>query len=63
LADSRGEVALAVATALGDRGPGDLAPDIVVRLIRALQTASMPDAAHLLAQESFLLRPVGFAAQ
>jgi hypothetical protein len=61
LADSRGEVALAVATALGDGGPGDLAPDIIVRLIRALQTASMRDAAHLLAQEAFLLRPAGAA--
>lgn len=63
LADSRGEVALAVATALGDRGPGDLAPDIVVRLIRALQTSSMRDAAHLLAQEAFLLRPAAAAPQ
>lgn len=63
LADSRGEVALAVATALGDQGPGDLAPDIIVRLIRALQTASMPDAAHLLAQEAFLMRPAGATPQ
>lgn len=63
LADSRGEVALAVATALGDHGPGDLSPDIVVRLIRALQTASMRDAAHLLAQEAFLLRPSGATPQ
>lgn len=63
LSDSRGEVALSVATALGDRGPGDLSPDTVVRLIRALQTASMRDAAHLLAQEAFLLRPAGPAPQ
>ncbi len=63
LADSRGEVALAVATALGDHGPGDLAPDIVVRLIRALQTASMRDAARLLAQEAFLLHPAGATPQ
>jgi hypothetical protein len=63
LADSRGEVALAVATALGDRGPRDLAPDVVVRLIRALQTASMRDAAHVLAQEAFLLRPAAAAPQ
>ncbi len=62
LSDSRGEAALSVATALGDRGPGDLAPDIVVRLIRALQTASMRDAAHLLAAEAFLLRPAVPAA-
>lgn len=58
LSDSRGEVALSVATAIGNRGPGDLAPDIVVRLIRALQTANMRDAAHSLAMEAFLLRPL-----
>ena len=63
LSDSRGEVALSVATALGDRGPGDLAPDVVVRLVRALQTASMRDAAHLLAQEALLLRPAAGAGQ
>jgi hypothetical protein len=61
LSDSRGEVALSVATALGDRGPGDLAPDVVVRLVRALQTASIRDAAHLLAQEALLLRPAAGA--
>ena len=63
LSDARGEVALAVATALGERGPADLAPDAVVRLIRALQTASMRDAAHLLAQEALLLRPGAGAAR
>jgi hypothetical protein len=62
LSDSRGEVALSVATALGNGGPGDLAPDVVVRLVRALQTASMRDAAHLLAQEALLLRPAAGAA-
>jgi hypothetical protein len=63
LSDSRGEVALSVATALGGSGPGDLAPDAVVRLIRALQTASMRDAARLLAQEALLLRPGAGAAR
>jgi hypothetical protein len=62
LSDGRGEVALSVATALGERGPGDLAPDAVVRLIRALQTANMRDTAHLLAQEALLLRPAAVAA-
>ena len=51
------------ATALGERGPGDLAPDAVVRLVRALQTASMRDAAHLLGQEALLLRPGAGAAR
>jgi hypothetical protein len=57
LSDSRGEVALSVATALGPQGAGDLAPDILVRLVRALQTAGVHDAAHALAMEALLLRP------
>lgn len=57
LADSRGEVALSVVAALGPQGPRDLAPDVVVRLVRALQTAGIRDAARLLAVEAVLLRP------
>jgi hypothetical protein len=55
--DSRGEVAVSVATALGPQGAGDLAPDAVVRLVRALQKAGIRDAAHALATEALLLRP------
>ena len=62
LSDSRGEVALSVATALGPQGAGDLAPDVVVRLVRALQTAGIRDAAHALASEALLLRPRAGAA-
>jgi hypothetical protein len=62
LSDSRGEVALSVATALGPQGAGDLAPDVVVRLVRALQTAGIRDAAHALATEALLLRPRAGAA-
>jgi hypothetical protein len=57
LGDSRGEVALSVATALGPQGAADLAPGIVVRLVRALQKAGIRDAAHALATEALLLRP------
>jgi hypothetical protein len=57
LSDARGEVALSVATALGPQGAGDLAPDVVVHLVRALQTAGIRDGAHMLAAEALLLRP------
>jgi hypothetical protein len=57
LADARGEVALSVMEALGRQGAGDLAPDVVVHLVRALQTAGIHDAAHVLATEAMLLRP------
>jgi len=62
LSDARGEVALSVAAALGQQGAGDLAPDIAVRLVRALQTAGIRDAAHRLAVEAFLMRPRAGAA-
>jgi hypothetical protein len=58
LSGARGEVALAVMTALGPQGARDLAPDVVVRLVRALQTAGIRDAARELAVEAVLLRPV-----
>jgi len=58
LSGARGEVALSVMIALGPQGARDLAPDIVVRLVRALQTAGIRDAAHELANEAVLLRPV-----
>jgi hypothetical protein len=57
LSDARGETCLAVLAALGLQGARDLAPDVVVRLVRALQTAGVRDAAHALATEAFLLRP------
>ena len=59
LANSRGELAVAVVAALGQNGAGDLAPDIAVRLVRALQTGGIRDAAHALALEAMLLRPAG----
>jgi len=62
LSDARGEVALSVATAIGQQGARDLAPDAVVRMVRALQTAGIRDAAHALAAEALLLRPRAGAA-
>jgi hypothetical protein len=58
LSGAKGEVALGVVAALGIQGAGDLAPDIVVRLVRALQTAGVRDGARDVALEAFLLRPV-----
>jgi hypothetical protein len=57
LSGARGEVALGVIAALGAPGARDLAPDIVVRLVRALQTAGIRDGARQLALEALLLRP------
>jgi hypothetical protein len=59
LSGSRGEVALTVLAGLGPRGAGDLAPDVVVKMVRALQTAGIRDAAHSLAVETMLLRRAG----
>jgi hypothetical protein len=58
LSGAKGEVALGVIAALGVQGAGDLAPDVVVRLVRALQTAGIRDGAREVALEAFLLRPV-----
>jgi len=58
LSGARGEVALGVIAALGPQGARDLAPDVVVRLVRALQTAGIRDGAREVALEAFLLRPV-----
>jgi hypothetical protein len=58
LSGARGEVALGVLAALGTQGARDLAPDVVVRLVRALQTAGIRDGAREVALEAFLLRPV-----
>ena len=55
LASRKGEVVLNVIAALG-QGPDDLAPDVTVRLVRALQTAGVNDGAHALAAEAALAR-------
>ena len=59
LAARRGEVGVGVADALGMKGAADLAPDVIVRLVRALKTAGMQDAARTLTLEALLTRPGG----
>jgi hypothetical protein len=56
-ARASGELALSVLAALGQQGVRDLAPDIIVRLVRALKQAGIQDAADALAMEAMLLRP------
>jgi len=51
-----GDLALALLEALGPRGASDMAPDVVVRLVRALQTAGLNDVGSLLASEAILTR-------
>jgi hypothetical protein len=53
---SKGELALTVITALGLQGTRDLAPDVIVRLVRALEQGGIDDAALALATEAMLLR-------
>lgn len=55
LHNRRGEVVLGAISVIG-RGPGDLAPAVTVRLVRALQTAGVHDGAHVLAVEAVLSR-------
>jgi hypothetical protein len=56
LAGHRGEVALAVLDTMGAGGVSDLPADIVVRLVRALRTAGLNDAARGLSAEAMLVR-------
>jgi hypothetical protein len=56
-AGARGELVLSVLSALGAQGVRDLAPDIIVRMVRALKSAGIRDAADALAMEAMLLRP------
>ncbi len=51
----RGEAVLAIIDAMGREGPVGLAPDVVVRLVRALQTLGLHDAAHMLGIEAVLV--------
>ncbi len=53
----RGTLVLSVLAALGVQGVRDLAADDIVRLVRALKTAGIQDAADALAMEAMLLRP------
>jgi len=50
----RAELGLAILEALGPRGASDMAPNVIVRFVRALQTAGMTETAHALASEAIL---------
>jgi hypothetical protein len=53
-ATRRGELALVVLEALGPRGAADMAPNVIVGLVRALNTAGMRVSAQALAAEAIL---------
>jgi hypothetical protein len=59
LQERRGELALGILEALGPAGARDLAPDVIVRFVRALRTAGMIETANLLAAEAILTRQGG----
>ena len=52
----QGELALGILEAMGPRGPGDMSPSVVVRFVRALQTAGMNETAYAVAREAVLAR-------
>lgn len=55
----KGEALLTILDAIGAAGPGDLAPNATVELVRALKAEGEPEAAHALARDALLLyRPV-----
>lgn len=51
----KGEAILTILDAVGVQGPGDLAPDAVVALVRALKAENVPDAARAFAVDALLL--------
>jgi hypothetical protein len=54
LGGRRAELGLAVLEAIGPRGASDMAPNVIVRFVRALQTAGMAETARALAGEAIL---------
>jgi hypothetical protein len=50
----RAELGLGILEALGPRGASDMAPNVIVRFVRALQTGGMAETAHALASEAIL---------
>ena len=51
----KGEALMLILNTIGASGPGDLAPDITVRLVRDLEKQGVPDAAREIAIASLLL--------
>lgn len=53
--DRKGEAVLRILTMIGSAGPGDLAPDISIEMVHALQEMGTPSAAKALAADAVLL--------
>lgn len=51
----KGEALMLILTVIGTRGPGDLAPDVTVALVRDLMGEGVPDAAREIATAALLL--------
>lgn len=51
----KGEAVMLILTVIGPRGPGDLAPDVTIALVRDLMKEGVPDAAREIATASLLL--------
>lgn len=55
VADRKGEAILRILEILGPKGPGDLAPDVTLEVVRALEEMGVKDAAHAIALHALLL--------
>ncbi len=53
--DRKGEAVLRILDIVGAKGPGDLAPDITIEMVRALREMGLKDAARALAIHALLL--------
>ena len=53
--DRKGEALLRILSIVGAKGPGDLAPDITIELVRALSEMNVKDAARAIAIHALLL--------
>jgi len=53
--DRKGEALLRILSIVGPKGPGDLAPDITIEIVRALNEMNMKEAARAFAIHALLL--------
>jgi hypothetical protein len=54
-ADRRGEAVLRILDIIGPKGLGDLAPDVTIELVRALEEMGVRDSARAFALHALLL--------